>query len=107
MSLENLYQRKNAISRVLTAENFRGEKGSACMATPETTLHPDSAYAARELGVKWKMSPCIVLDAGATIKLMDHDGPGVIRHMWFTMRSGEFFRNIILRIYWTEKKRPL
>lgn len=106
MSLENLYQRKNAISRVLTAENFLGEKGSACMATPETTLHPDSAYAARELGVKWKMSPCIVLDAGATIKLMDHDGPGVIRHMWFTMRSGEFFRNIILRIYWDGEETP-
>lgn len=37
---------------------------------------------------------------------MDHDGPGVIRHMWFTMRSGEFFRNIILRIYWDGEETP-
>lgn len=106
MDLSKLYTPHKAVSRVLSAENYRGEKGKGCMATPETTLHPNSAHAARELGIGWKLSPCIPLRAGETALLMDHDGPGLIRHLWFTMRKGTFFRDIILRVYWDGEENP-
>jgi len=105
INLHNLFQKRNAESRSLSAENFRGEKGRGGMATTETTMHPGAAECARELGQGWKVSPCLPIAAGETATIMDNDGPGVIRHMWITLHQ-KFYRNTIIRIYWDGQAHP-
>jgi hypothetical protein len=105
INLSNLFRKRNAVSRSLSAENFGGEPGKGGMATAETTLHPRSANCARELGQGWKLSPCLRLPAGQTLAVMDHDGPGMIRHIWVTP-DPKYYRNIIVRIYWDGEKTP-
>jgi hypothetical protein len=105
IGLSNLYLQRNAESRSLSAENFRGEKGKGGMATSETTLHKGSANCARELGQGWKMSPCLEIPAGESIAIMDHDGPGVIRHIWTTF-DPRWYRDLIIRIYWDGAESP-
>ncbi len=99
IDLGNIYLKRNVESRSLSAENPTGEKGKGAMAIPEG----DSA--ARELGRGWKVRPCLTLKAGETATLMDNDGPGVIRHIWFTF-SEKFYRDIIIRIYWDGQDAP-
>ena len=105
INLSNLFMQRDAISRSLSAENLRGEPGKGGMATPETTLNPGAAHCARELGQGWKLSPCLKLLAGQSVALMDQDGPGVIRHIWFTLDQ-RFYRDIILRMYWDGEDTP-
>jgi hypothetical protein len=105
INLSNLFTKRNAESRSLSAENFRGEKGKGGMATAETALHPRSANCARELGPGWKLSPCLRLPAGHTVTIMDHEGPGMIRHMWFTLEA-KYYRNIVVRMYWDGEETP-
>jgi hypothetical protein len=105
IDLANLYQRRDAESRSLSAENFTGEKGKGGMATAETTLHPPSANCARDLGPGWKMSPCLQIAAGESVTIMDHDGPGVIRHFWVTL-DPKWYRDVILRVYWDGQENP-
>jgi hypothetical protein len=66
---------------------------------------PEGKGAARELGVGWKVRPCLTLKAGETTTIMDNEGPGVIRHMWFTF-SDKFYRDVIIRIYWDGDDTP-
>ena len=43
------------------------------------------------------------IDPGETAVLAEMDGPGEIRHMWFTLSSRDYFRYprlLVLRIYW-------
>ncbi len=105
IDLANLYQKRDAESRSLSAENFRGEKGAGGMATFETSLHPPSARNARDLGPGWKLSPCLEIPAGESITLMDHDGPGLIRHIWVTL-DPKWYRELILRVYWDGQEQP-
>ena len=105
MDLGTLFLQRDAKSRSLSAENPRGEKGRGGMATPETTLHPPSARAARELGPGWKLSPCLRVGPGETVTLMDHDGPGVIRHLWWTLDAA-FYRDAVVRMYWDGQAAP-
>ncbi|MFC1736680.1 glycoside hydrolase family 172 protein [Candidatus Hydrogenedentota bacterium] len=105
INLDNIFRKREAESRSLSAENFRGEKGKGGMATPETSFHQRCANAARELGQGWKMSPCIVLDPGETVEIMDNEGPGVIRHVWVTL-DPKFYRDIIIRMYWDGDETP-
>lgn len=93
IDLSNIYLKRKAESYSLSAENPTGEKGKGGRADPQ------GAGPARELGQGWKVRPFLTLKAGETVTLMDHDGPGVIRHMWFTF-SEMFYRDIIIRIYW-------
>ncbi len=97
--LSNIHLRRNAESRSLSAENPTGEKSKGAMADPK------GLGAARELGQGWKVRPCLTLQAGETATLMDNDGPGIIRHMWFTF-SAKFYRDIIIRIYWDGQEAP-
>jgi len=97
--LSNIYQRSDAESRSITAENTTGAVGASAMDDPK------GEGAARELGVGWKVRPCISLKAGETTTLMDNEGPGVIRHMWFTF-SEKFYRDVIIRIYWDGDDTP-
>jgi hypothetical protein len=99
INLSNIYLKRNAESRSLSAENPTGEKGKGAMAEPQ------GAGPARELGLGWKIRPCLKLEAGETTTLMDNSGPGVIRHMWFTF-SETFYRDIIVRIYWDGQDAP-
>jgi hypothetical protein len=99
VDLCSLFLQQTAQSHSLSAENPTGARGAGAMAEPE------GSSAARELGRGWKVQPCIKLKAGETASLMDHPGPGVIRHMWFTF-SEQYYRDIILRIYWDHGERP-
>jgi hypothetical protein len=105
IDLANLYQQRHAESRSLSAENFKGEKGAGGKATFETSLHPRSANCARDLGPGWKLSPCLEIPAGESVTIMDHDGPGVIRHIWVTLDS-KWYRDLILRVYWEGQENP-
>ena len=105
IDLANLYQKRQAESRSLSAENFRAEKGKGGMATFETSLHPPSANNARDLGPGWKLSPCLEIPAGQSVTIMDHDGPGVIRHIWVTL-DPKWYRDLILRVYWDGQSQP-
>lgn len=105
IDLSSLYLKRSAESRSLSAENVRGEKGAGGMATDKNTLHPPAWQQARDLGRGWKCSPCLVMKAGETVTLMDHEGPGVIRHLWITFDQ-KVRRQLILRIYWDGQKHP-
>ncbi len=100
LSLENLYKQRNGVeSRSISAENPEGLKAGGAKADPK------GEGAARELGTGWKVRPCITIAAGETAVIMDTEGPGIIRHMWYTFNN-EFYRSMILRIYWDGQENP-
>jgi Protein of unknown function (DUF2961) len=45
---------------------------------------------------------------GATLTLLDTDGPGAVSHLWFTIASPEHYhlKRIVLRIYWDGEATP-
>ncbi len=45
---------------------------------------------------------------GATITVLDVDGPGTIAHVWFTIADGEPYhlKRIVLRMYWDGETNP-
>ena len=102
-------------TRIFTGENVYGEKGKAGMAdlteTPQEDVvkigqHWDGPNgAARDLGQKWKVRPCITLPAGSRTTIVDTEGPGRITHIWITMESKKL-RDVILRIYWDGESEP-
>ena len=99
-NLENLYRLSNAKSRSICPENFTGEPGKGGMATEGT-----GAHAARDLGIGWKVSPCVRIKAGETFTMADIKGSGAINHIWCTT-SGFNWRSFILRIYWDGMENP-
>jgi hypothetical protein len=111
--LGSLYLLKDAESRSVSAENVYGEKGRGGMAgldgpQPEVTrlgqpwgIRPEQ----RELGPGWKVRPCVAVPAGATVPIMDVEGPGIIQHCWFTYHE-KFHRDLILRAYWDDQEQP-
>ena len=99
IDLSNIYLQRDAETVSLSAENPDGAKGRAAMEDPK------GEGPARELGQGWKVRPCLELKAGETVTLMDHDGPGVIRHMWFTFNQ-KFYRDVIVRFYWDGQAAP-
>jgi len=49
------------------------------------------------------------IEAGETAVLAELEGPGEIRHIWFTLSSRDYFRypkTLVLRIYWDDSKIP-
>lgn len=48
------------------------------------------------------------IPAGQTIELANLTGPGVIRHLWFTVASSDLFypRSLVIRIYWDGSSQP-
>ena len=88
MGLGNLARLSHAQSRSISPENLTGEKGQGCRASEGT-----GALAARELGVGWKISPSIIIQAGETRVLAEMDGPGAITHIWMTP-TGHLRHNI-------------
>lgn len=91
--------RRNRVSRSISAENPTGEKdmgGKAERGSGESC--------ARNLGIGWKISPCIKIHGKTTICIADITGPGMIKSMWMT-HSG-MARFLILRIYWEKEQIP-
>jgi len=100
IGLENLFVLSNAKSRSISAENFTGEKGKGGMATEGT-----GAFAARELGQSWKVSPSVIIKGNSTFTVAKINGPGIINHLWLTSFPATW-RYLILRIYWDEENTP-
>lgn len=98
MGLGNLARLSSAKSRSISAENFKGEKGKGGMAAP-------TDGAARELGLGWKVSPCVHIGAGDTFAVAEIDGPGAIQQIWLTCIPTQW-RSLILRMYWDGEEHP-
>ena len=98
-NLANLYRLSDARSRSISAENPTGEKGGGARASTGI-----SAEAARDLGVGWKVSPCVAIGAGETFEVADITGPGSIQQIWMTTTAA--VRMLTLRIYWDDSATP-
>ncbi len=99
MNLGNLSRISTAETRSISAENFKGEKGTGGMAATGT-----GEDCARDLGKGWKISPSVRVPAGETFELADVDGPGAIQQIWMTSTGKWRFQ--ILRIYWDGQEHP-
>lgn len=97
---QDLSKIKNVKSRSISPENFTGEKGKGGMAEEGA-----NALYARELGIGWKISPCVHIKPGETFTLADIHGQGRIRHIWATDNSSRN-RKLILRAYWDGAEKP-
>ncbi|HQY31162.1 MAG TPA: DUF2961 domain-containing protein, partial [Thermomicrobiales bacterium] len=100
MHLGNLSRLSLAQSRSISPENRTGGKGAGGMATTGT-----GAIAARELGQGWKISPSIAIAANETCTLAEIHGPGVIQHIWLTVRPDQW-RRLLLQVYWDHEETP-
>lgn len=85
-------------TRSISAENPDGSKGGGAKAVP-------SGGPARELGVGWKVRPCIDLPPESTTTLAEIQGPGVIQHIWITVDT-KAYRDCVLRFYWDGSEHP-
>ena len=90
---------RQARSRSVSAENLTGEPGRGGMAAAGT-----GQGAARDLGVGWKVSPSVVIGAGARVTLADISGPGVVRHIWLTT-APQWWRRMVFRAHWDDDPR--
>ncbi len=96
--LKNILKYKGEESRTISPENPTGEKGKSCME-------------ASDLGVGRKGRPLLPLNPNETVTIAEIEGPGIIRHMWFTITdkttAGSFvLRDVIIRIYWDDCNYP-
>ena len=105
IDLSSLFLPRIAQSRSLSAENYRGEPGEGGRTTIAESTNPEVARYAQDLGTGWKVSPCLRIPPHSTATIMDHAGPGVIRHLWFTFHV-MFQRQLIIRIYWDDQEHP-
>jgi len=97
--IHNLSLLSNAKTRSISPENFTGEKGAGGMAAKG-----EGMLAARDLGITWKVSPCVKIGAGETFTICDITGSGQIQHIWMTPTGR--WRHEILRIYWDGCETP-
>ncbi|MBN2583607.1 MAG: DUF2961 domain-containing protein [Planctomycetes bacterium] len=99
MGLGNIFQLSDFETRSICAENPDGSRGGGAKEVPGAD-NPGS-----DLGTGWKVRPCIKLPAGETVTLADIQGPGVIQHIWITVRETAY-RTCILRFYWDDEQTP-
>ena len=87
-----LYEIKNLQSRAANGENQRGEKGAGGKARGGRKGCPSIAP----------------MKAGKTYTVLDVDGPGMVRHIWFTFppETVGAMRNLIVRMYWDDQENP-
>ncbi|MDR2650028.1 MAG: DUF2961 domain-containing protein [Clostridiales bacterium] len=113
--LSSASKMSQGVTRLFTAENVYGAKGRGGMAEVSKKPQPDTVKlgqqwdgansCARELGVKWKVRPCITLVRESVTTIMDADGPGRITHIWITA-DAKRFRDLIIRMYWDGEENP-
>ena len=99
IGLMNLPLLSNAETRSISAENPTGERGGGAKEVPA------EGSPASLLGVGWKVRPFITLEPGTTTTLAHVEGPGIIQHIWMTVRP-EAYRDTVLRFYWDEEEVP-
>ena len=99
LGLGSLPLLSDAETRSISAENPNGEKGGGAKTIP------DDDSPASMLGPGWKVRPCITLPPGATTTLADVEGPGIIQHIWITVKP-EAYRDAVLRFYWDAEETP-
>lgn len=98
--LKDLITPANIKSRSISAENFTGEKGKGGIAEEGF-----SKNCARDLGVGWKVSPCISIKAHDSFVLADIKDEGMITHFWCTCFPTTW-RSLILKVYWDDSEIP-
>lgn len=51
---------------------------------------------------------CRPIEPGATLTIAEIDGPGIIRHIWFTIAAEDprYGRSLVLRMYWDGEQEP-
>jgi hypothetical protein len=82
-------------SRSISFENITGAKGQGGKA-----VRP-------ELGPGRKGAAFIDLEPGQTVQLCDIKGPGVIRHIWVTLKNEpELLNNIVIKAWWDGQEHP-
>ncbi len=89
----------NSVTRSISAENPDGSVAGGAHA------EPDEHSAGSLLGRGWKIRPCITLPAGSVTTLADIEGPGVIQHLWITVKPAAY-RSCVLRVYWDDEAEP-
>jgi hypothetical protein len=99
MNVGALHILDDAESRSISPENFTGAKGEGGRATEGT-----GAPKAVGLGVGWKISPSVRIEAKQTLVLADIAGPGTIEQIWMTPTGN--WRFSILRLYWDSQEQP-
>ncbi len=90
----------DGVTRSISPENPRGEKGAGAREIPTPGQGP-----AGHLGKGWKVRPCVTMPAGSTLTLAEIGGPGVIQHIWITV-DPRAYRDTILRMYWDGNENP-
>jgi hypothetical protein len=82
------------VSRSISFENPTGAPGQA-------------GKKASKLGPGRKGAACREIMPGETVQLCDLDGPGIIRHLWMTIRNTPTnMRSMVIRAYWEGQKHP-
>jgi len=100
-NLEYLSLLSDAVTRSISPENLKGEKGKGGMCELENGSSKNSA---RELGKGWKVNPFIVIKPHETVEIANIEGSGAIQHIWMTP-TGKW-RNTIIRFYWDGQSQP-
>ncbi|WP_108251705.1 glycoside hydrolase family 172 protein [Planctomonas deserti] len=98
--LHSISALRSVRTRSISPENPDGSPGGGGRAVEGT-----GADAARDLGPGWKISPSVVVGAGATYYLARIDEPGTITHVWLTTHA-DGWRSLILRAYWDGAAEP-
>ena len=99
-TLASIATLRRVLTRSISAENPSGSPGAGGRASAGP-----GAEAARDLGVGWKISPCIDVPPGDVADIASIEGPGVITHIWMTTQP-EHWRSLILRAHWDEADEP-
>jgi len=90
-------------TRSLSAENPTGAIGGGGRARVGEDVHTTAA--ASELGIGWKVRPCLRIRPGETHTLADIEGPGIVQHIWMTVDPTRS-RLFTLRVYYDDAKEP-
>ncbi len=67
-----------------------------------------TAHRASSADLSGKNADAREVNPGATLTLLDTDGPGAVSHLWFTISAPERYhlKLIVLRIYWDGESTP-
>ena len=101
MMMDGMSRMEKKITRSISPENYKGEKGKGGMCPLEEGFAKE---AARDLGTGWKVNPYVVIQPGETFTMAEIDGSGVINHIWLTPTGR--WRDTILRMYWDHQENP-
>jgi hypothetical protein len=95
--LSSICQLKDGENFQFSPENLKGEKGRA-------------GTAASNLGPGRKGQPCLTIEPGASLVLVDTSRTGIVQHMWFTdmndLKGREECEKVRLQVFYGKGKKP-